>query len=126
ATAPIHGNPMAIRPACVFESIMYEYAKLIADSVVYQRADTKPTPRQGSRYWSFVSSTFTKLTHSEIAASTILRENKLLVVRGQQCAYCAAASTPLHWEHVVPRSRGGPESIDNLVLSCARCNAEKA
>lgn len=32
------------------------------------------------------------------------------------------ASQPLQWDHVVPRSHGGPDTIDNLVRACARCN----
>lgn len=28
-------------------------------------------------------------------------------------------------EHVVPKKRGGPDDIDNLVPSCYRCNAQK-
>jgi 5-methylcytosine-specific restriction endonuclease McrA len=43
---------------------------------------------------------------------------------GGRCAYCAAPATSL--DHVVPRSRGGPHTWDNVVASCARCNHTKA
>jgi 5-methylcytosine-specific restriction endonuclease McrA len=43
---------------------------------------------------------------------------------GGRCAYCAAPATSL--DHVVPRSRGGLHSWDNVVASCARCNHAKA
>ena len=31
----------------------------------------------------------------------------------------------MHWEHVIPRSRGGPDTIDNIVLACEQCNLSK-
>jgi len=58
------------------------------------------------------------------STSTVLRENKLLVDDGHVCAYCGSAG-PLHWEHLIPRSRGGADTIDNLVYSCAACNLQK-
>ena len=43
---------------------------------------------------------------------------------GGRCAYCGAPATSL--DHVVPRSRGGLHTWDNVVASCARCNHTKA
>ena len=43
---------------------------------------------------------------------------------GGRCVYCSAPATSL--DHVVPRSRGGPHSWDNVVSACARCNHVKA
>jgi 5-methylcytosine-specific restriction endonuclease McrA len=46
---------------------------------------------------------------------------------GFGCAYCAAP-LPI-WahtvDHVVPRSRGGGNGADNLVLACQPCNSSK-
>jgi 5-methylcytosine-specific restriction endonuclease McrA len=39
------------------------------------------------------------------------------------CQYCGAAAENL--DHVVPRSRGGPHSWDNVVAACRRCNSRK-
>jgi 5-methylcytosine-specific restriction endonuclease McrA len=39
------------------------------------------------------------------------------------CQYCAAPAENL--DHVVPRSRGGAHTWDNVVASCRRCNARK-
>ena len=51
---------------------------------------------------------------------------------GWSCHYCR---TPLGWghslvsppetDHKVPRSRGGGDELDNLVLACAGCNQRK-
>lgn len=39
---------------------------------------------------------------------------------GQRCAYCGAGATTI--DHVLPRSRGGADSWENLVACCLRCN----
>lgn len=31
----------------------------------------------------------------------------------------------LEWDHVVPESRGGPTTADNLVVACQPCNRRK-
>lgn len=40
------------------------------------------------------------------------------------CQYCGARAN-LTVDHVVPRSKGGPSSWDNIVASCAPCNRRK-
>ena len=40
------------------------------------------------------------------------------------CQYCGSGSH-LTMDHVVPRSRGGRSSWDNVVTSCAACNLHK-
>jgi 5-methylcytosine-specific restriction endonuclease McrA len=39
------------------------------------------------------------------------------------CQYCGATAENL--DHVVPRSRGGAHSWDNVVAACRRCNSRK-
>lgn len=41
------------------------------------------------------------------------------------CQYCSLRSNDLTLDHVVPRSRGGPTSWENVVACCRRCNAVK-
>ena len=42
---------------------------------------------------------------------------------GQRCAYCSSGATTI--DHVMPRSRGGADSWENLVACCLRCNNVK-
>ncbi len=46
---------------------------------------------------------------------------------GYRCCYCGHkfASSELNLEHVLPRSRGGKTSWDNIVTSCIPCNLKK-
>ena len=43
---------------------------------------------------------------------------------GWECQYCGAR-TALTVDHVIPRSKGGGSSWDNIVASCAPCNRRK-
>jgi len=40
-----------------------------------------------------------------------------------RCQYCGAAAENL--DHVVPRSKGGPHTWENVVAACRRCNSRK-
>jgi len=42
---------------------------------------------------------------------------------GHRCQYCGGGAENL--DHVVPRSRGGTHTWDNVVASCRACNARK-
>jgi 5-methylcytosine-specific restriction endonuclease McrA len=44
---------------------------------------------------------------------------------GHACQYCGAKGA-LTLDHVVPQSRGGPDTWENLVAACAPCNQKKA
>lgn len=41
------------------------------------------------------------------------------------CAYCGAADRPLQRDCVLPISRGGRYTLDNIVPACGSCNASK-
>ena len=44
---------------------------------------------------------------------------------GNRCAYCRETTDNPHIDHVLPRSRGGTDEVENLVVSCAPCNLSK-
>ena len=41
------------------------------------------------------------------------------------CAYCGVTGTPLQRDCVLPISRGGRYTVDNIAPACASCNASK-
>ena len=43
----------------------------------------------------------------------------------QTCQYCHYKGEQLTLDHVIPRSRGGGDSWENLVAACVRCNVKK-
>ncbi|MBK7578805.1 MAG: HNH endonuclease [Myxococcales bacterium] len=56
-----------------------------------------------------------------------LTRRNLMLRDEHQCQYCGRRpmSRDLNLDHVQPRSRGGGESWENLVVSCRSCNLKK-
>lgn len=52
---------------------------------------------------------------------------KVLTRDNYTCRYCGAKApdVPLHVDHVLPKSRGGKDVVDNLVTACKPCNEGK-
>lgn len=44
---------------------------------------------------------------------------------GGRCAYCEEPSDRLDPDHVVPLSKGGPNTVSNLLPACPSCNSDK-
>lgn len=66
----------------------------------------------------------TRFVKVPYAAGVPLTRRAVFARDGGRCVYCSAPATSL--DHVVPRSRGGVHSWDNVVSACARCNHVKA
>jgi hypothetical protein len=94
------------------EEILYEYAKLISRSAY------------GSLQRGFVTERFKKLRDGEITISGTIREWEKEQELPKQCVYCGSMGD-LTTDHLVPRSRGGDESADNVVLACQPCNVSR-
>lgn len=59
-----------------------------------------------------------------------LIKRKVIERDGYICRHCGmdcskSGSGGYHFDHVYPVSRGGETSIENLVMSCVRCNSRK-
>jgi len=54
-----------------------------------------------------------------------LNRGNLLRRDNHQCQYCGVRKGPLTLDHVIPRTRGGVESWENLVCACVKCNNKK-
>jgi 5-methylcytosine-specific restriction endonuclease McrA len=56
-----------------------------------------------------------------------LTRRNLLLRDAHRCQYCAGEPglRELNVDHVVPKSRGGRDTWDNLVISCRGCNLKK-
>lgn len=60
-------------------------------------------------------------------SSVRLTRRNIYLRDGHTCQYCARQLPlrDLNLDHVMPRSRGGPMSWENLVCSCKTCNLRK-
>lgn len=54
-----------------------------------------------------------------------LTRRNLLHRDDHRCQYCGNARDLLTLDHVLPRSRGGKDTWENIVTACVRCNVKK-
>ncbi|WP_457630207.1 HNH endonuclease [Oceanithermus sp.] len=54
-----------------------------------------------------------------------LNRHNILRRDGYTCQYCGRRGRVLTIDHVVPRSRGGQDTWENLVTACLECNTRK-
>ncbi|NCP84959.1 MAG: HNH endonuclease [Bacteroidetes bacterium] len=54
----------------------------------------------------------------------VVTRKNVLKRDANRCQYCGSRES-LTLDHVIPRSRGGGDSWDNLVTCCASCNVKK-
>jgi 5-methylcytosine-specific restriction endonuclease McrA len=68
------------------------------------------------------------LTYERFPRQKVKFNRKNLFARdGNRCQYCGKKfpTTELSLDHLVPRSRGGRATWDNIVCACVRCNVRK-
>ena len=64
---------------------------------------------------------YVKIPYKEISLS---RRN-LLHRDNYTCQYCGDRRHDLTIDHIVPRSKGGTDSWENVVAACLKCNVKK-
>ena len=55
----------------------------------------------------------------ELSRKNVIRRD------GGKCQYCGKAANPLTVDHIMPRSRGGEDTWENLTTACMYCNNKK-
>lgn len=97
----------------VEEEIFYEYAKLISRSAF-----------GGKINHPFVSDRFKALRDGRITMSGSVREWQKEQELPKECVFCGTRDH-LQVDHLIPKSRGGGDTADNVVWACIRCNASR-
>lgn len=64
---------------------------------------------------------FVRLPYKRI----VLNRKNILLRDNYRCQYCGRTDQPLTIDHILPRSRGGEYSWENLITACPRCNSKK-
>ncbi|MBD2329111.1 HNH endonuclease [Alkalinema sp. FACHB-956] len=64
---------------------------------------------------------YVRVPYTEIA----LTRKNLLHRDGHSCQYCGYSGDDLTLDHVIPRSRGGQDTWENIAVACVRCNVKK-
>jgi len=55
----------------------------------------------------------------------ILSRKNILKRDNHKCAYCGRSDLPLTIDHIIPKSKGGDDTWENLVSACMPCNNKK-
>lgn len=97
----------------VRDLIFWQYAKIISESA-----------GAGKTQYGFIMDRFKKLASGQITWSTSIREYVKEREKPDECIYCAS-KTNLTLDHILPRSRGGPDTADNAIMVCGSCNSSK-
>ena len=92
--------------------IYWEYAKLMAESA--------GLPNK----FGFIVNRYKALDSGKIKMSSILKEDQKQLKEGKTCIYCGC-EIDLSYDHIIPKSKGGPDNIHNQVLACKKCNTSK-
>ena len=90
----------------LFEATYWEIRS--ANFVLQVTPQIRLTVNSGDRVWKM----------PPVNRREVLRRDK------HQCQYCGSRRN-LTLDHVVPRSKGGKHSWDNVVTACASCNGRK-
>lgn len=68
------------------------------------------------------------LTYERVPRNSVKFNRRNIFLRdGHRCQYCGKRfSTPrLSLDHVLPKSRGGADTWENIVCACLKCNVDK-
>lgn len=57
--------------------------------------------------------------------TAILNRKNILRRDQYKCAYCGRGDLPMTIDHIIPKTRGGQDTWENLVAACVVCNNKK-
>lgn len=97
----------------VRQIIFWQYAKIISAAMGY-----------GKQSYGLIMKCFKQLETGEIHWSSSVREWLKEKEVSDTCIYCGE-KTALTIEHILPRSCGGEDIPDNVVMVCKSCNSSK-
>ena len=95
------------------DELYYEYAKLISRSAF-----------NGNLQYDFILDKYQELSDGRLTISGTISEWQRESELPRECVFCGSTDQ-LKTDHLIPKSRGGSDSDDNLVLSCIKCNSSR-
>lgn len=104
--------PKAVRT--VRDLIYWQYAKLIAESAGYGK----------TKNYGFIMDRFKQLKNWDIQWSGSIREYVKEREKRNECIYCGSKAS-LSTDHLIHKSREGPDTGDNAITACKSCNSSK-
>ena len=96
-----------------YANLAMAHAAVVDGSTVYGRV-----------HFIIRSRLFKGMQTGTMNVGSIIIDEKLKLQAPTACVYCGATRN-LSGDHILPPSRGGRDSGDNLVLACRSCNSSK-
>ena len=109
-------NVCSVRRALVL--LLKDKAEVLEQSGAAFRSEHAPSPVPPSSACAPTCASRAGAAPARISRRAVFARDR------HRCQYCGS-ERHLTVDHVVPRSKGGPDTWDNLVTSCAPCNRKK-
>lgn len=97
---------------------------LCGKATVVERVEGRPVMSATRAYDRPAVVVLTRYVHVPRARRVPVSRRGVLRRDAFRCAYCGRQASTI--DHVLPRSRGGADSWENLVACCQRCNSTKS
>ena len=104
----------------VGEYLYWSYANLAMAHAAVERGDA----RYGQVHYMIRAKLFKGLRDGSMDLGSLGDDERLKMILPQACCYCGSTDG-LSVDHLIPRSRGGPDTGENLVWACRGCNSSK-
>ncbi len=112
-----------LNKVCYYRNIKKRRAAAVISSRRYRQRESDTTKYRLNelfrtrRYLARKAQVFSDFTSSQW--------KKMLEEHRYRCAYCGSNKKKLEMDHVIPISKGGPDTASNIVPSCKPCNSRK-
>lgn len=107
-------------PQTLRELLAWAYANLAMAHAALSANATK----YGPLHFMIRARLFKGLCTGTMNLGTLLDDERVKFEYPPGCAYCGKLGR-LTIDHLIPIARGGPDTADNAVWSCSRCNSSK-
>jgi HNH endonuclease len=104
----------------VGQLLSWSYAQLAMIAVILKRGDYK---FQTEDYY-FRKSFYERMYTERISPTSLMKDEMARRKRRTACVYCGCCEL-LSLDHLLPKSKGGPDEGFNLVTACRSCNSAK-
>ncbi len=102
------------------ELLYWSYANLaMADAACSHSAS-----KYGPTYYMIRAKLYKGLKDGTMKVGSMLDDEKIKHQSEKVCTYCGS-DAKLSMDHLIAKSRGGPETADNVVWVCRSCNSSK-
>lgn len=102
------------------EAYYWAYANLAMAHIAYGESAKKYVPH----HYGIRQKIYNDLLADQISIRSLFDDEKAKIEHSNTCCYCGSTNN-IETDHLIPRSKGGTDSGDNLIPACKACNSSK-